>query len=99
MSQPYKPTFRYTSHARMSATVLVELLRAVPRSRSSARLPSPTSANGVRRTGTLQALGMTSKGDFVGGEMATIVGNGTSRLTTCDLAAMAAYIESPPATR
>lgn len=42
---------------------------------------------------------MTLKGDFVGGEMATIVGNGTSRLTTSDLAAMAAYIERPPATR
>ncbi len=42
---------------------------------------------------------MTSKGDFVGGEMATIVGSGTGRPPTSDLDAMAAYIESLPATR
>jgi len=42
---------------------------------------------------------MTPKGDFVGGEMAKIVDNGTSKLPDADIAAMAAYLKSLPPTR
>ena len=42
-------------------------------------------------------LGMTPKGDFVGGEMAKIVNNGTSKLPAPDLAAIVAYLKSSAA--
>ncbi len=48
---------------------------------------------------TLLTLGMTPKGDFVGGEMAKIVNNGTSKLPDADVAAMVAYLKSLPPTR
>ena len=48
---------------------------------------------------TLLTLGMTPKRDFVGGEMAKIVDNGTSKLPDADIAAMAAYLKSLAPTR
>lgn len=46
---------------------------------------------------TLLQLGMTPEGDFVSGEMAKVVSNGTSKLPPDDVAAIAAYLESLPA--
>ena len=47
---------------------------------------------------TLLTLGMTPKGDFIGGEMAKIVNNGTSKLPAPDVAAIVAYLKSLPPT-
>lgn len=47
---------------------------------------------------TLLTLGMTPKGDFIGGEMAKVVNNGTSKLPAPDLAAIVTYLKSLPPT-
>jgi mono/diheme cytochrome c family protein len=44
-------------------------------------------------------MGMTRDGDFVGGEMAEVVRNSTSKLTDSDLAAVIAYLRSVPPVR
>ena len=40
---------------------------------------------------------MTPKGDFIGGEMAKIVNNGTSKLPAPDVAAIVDLLKSPAA--
>lgn len=51
------------------------------------------SAGDVR---TVLQLGMTPEGDFVGGEMAKVVRNGTGKLPPEDVKAIAAYLKSLP---
>jgi mono/diheme cytochrome c family protein len=43
------------------------------------------------------SIGMLPDGDFIGGEMAKVVNNGTSKLPPEDLAAIATYLKSLPA--
>ncbi len=45
---------------------------------------------------TLLSLGMTPKGDFVGGEMSNVVDNQTSKLPKDDVQAIAVYLRSIP---